>query len=300
MIHVFTEITHGINTIEGLALAINKSVNRTVEIIRDLENEGFVIKNVNYSIKGSRKIIELANTSHSAKLKGLIFEYPRIKFEDILSDSKLLFLAALSEDWMTTDIATDLSAVSKYMVDRYRKRLKNRGVIVQKNGLYKLNEKAWPLLKELLIAYKNYSNIKGNVKWKYNEETIFEVNEEKLIQGSVTGLYAYKDYGVKVIVISSLCYLPEKKLSKEEVFVHSLFQVYDPRTLHLALTFYLKNKLNYKKVLPLAMRYGKYTMFENLIKLLNLKEDRVKLEGLPDFDRKDFIRIANMYGVRNV
>ena len=48
------------------------------------------------------------------------------------------------------------------------------------------------------------------------------------------------------------------------------------------------------------MRYGKYTMFENLIKLLNLKEDRVKLEGLPDFDRKDFIRIANMYGVRNV
>jgi len=300
MIQAFTKVVNGINTLESLALAIHKSVNRTVEIIKGLENEGLVIKKTNYSIRGSRKIIELANTSHATKLKKLMFEYPGIKLEDILSDSKLLFLAALSEDWVSMAIASDLSEVSKYMIDRYRKTLKDRGVIVKKNRLYKLNEKAWPLLKELILAYKNYSNISGNVKWKYNEEIIFEVNEEKLIQGSVTGLYAYKDYGVKVIVISSLCYLPEKKLSKEEVFVHSLFQVYDPRTLHLALTFYLKNKLNYKKVLPLAMRYGKYTMFENLIKLLNLKEDRVKLEGLPDFDRKDFIRIANMYGVRNV
>ena len=48
------------------------------------------------------------------------------------------------------------------------------------------------------------------------------------------------------------------------------------------------------------MKYGKYTMFDNFAKLVNTKEEKVKLEGLPVFDRKDFIRIANMYGVENV
>ena len=126
------------------------------------------------------------------------------------------------------------------------------------------------------------------------------MNDEQLIQGSITGLHAYRNYGVLVRTISALCFLPEKKLSKEEIFVHSLFEVDDPRTLHLALTFYLKNKLTYKKVLSLTMRYGKYTMFENFVKLLKTKEDKIKLEALPAFDRKDFKRIANMYGVKNV
>lgn len=300
MIKAFTKIVHGINSIEKLALALNKSLSRTVEIIKDLENEGFVVKRSNYKIKGSRKIIELANTSHAIKLKDTIFEDSTIRFEDLLSDSKLLFLTALSEDWMDTTAASDLSSVSKYMIDRYRKMLKNRGIIVQKDGLYKINEKSWPLLREFLIEYKNYSKISGQIRWKYQEEILFEVDSEELIQGAVTGFYAYKNYGVKVGVISALCFLPKKKLSKEKIFVHSLFQVSDPRTLHLALTFYLKNKLNYKKVLPIAMKYGKYTMFENFVKLLKVGEDKIKLEELPYFDRKDFVRIARIYGVENV
>ena len=121
MIQAFTNIVKGIDTMEKLALAIHKSPNRTVEIVKDLENEGFVIKRINYSIKGSRKIIEIANTAHAIKLKELFFAYLGISFNDILVDSQLLFLAAVSEDWMTTSIASDLMGVSKYMIDRYRK-----------------------------------------------------------------------------------------------------------------------------------------------------------------------------------
>ena len=36
-----------------------------------------------------------------------------------------------------------------------------------------------------------------------------------------------------------------------------------------------------------------------MITLLKAK-DNIKLEGLPEFDRKDFIRIARIYGVKNV
>ena len=40
---------------------------------------------------------------------------------------------------------------------------------------------------------------------------------------------------------------------------------------------------------------------EDIMKIFELsKENRVKLEGLPVFDRKDLIRMANMYGVKNV
>ena len=62
----------------------------------------------------------------------------------------------------------------------------------------------------------------------------------------------------------------------------------------------LKNKLNYDKILPIAMKYSKYTMFENFVRLLDTKEDILNLDTLPTFDHKDFIRIADMYGVKHV
>ena len=300
MLELFPKIARGNNTIESLAKAQNKSVNWITEIVQELEEECFVVKKKSYKLKGSRIIIEIANTTHATKLKELIFEYATIKFEDILSDSKLLFLAALSEDWIDLKTATKLGKISRYMAERIRPMLKNRGIIINKGRLYKVNDKAWSSLKEFLVAYKNYSSLNGVVKWKYQNEILFEVDKEEMVRGSITGLTKYKEFHVLVGTISALCRIPDESLSKEEVVVHSLFEVNDPRTLHLALTFYLKNKLKYNKILPIAMKYGKYTMFENMLKLLKLTEDKVKLELLPVFDRKDFIRITHMYGVEDV
>lgn len=300
MIKAFAYVVQGENTLTKLANALHKSIYWTDLVLNSLEKEGFIAKKKNYMMRGNRLVIEVAQTPHALKLKEALFTYSGIFFEDILTNSRLLFLAAISEDWMTAKMAIQLSGISKYIVDKFRPQLKNRGIIAKKKNLYTINEKAWPLLKEFLIAYKDYSMIEGYVKWKYNEMMLFEVNNEKLIQNNATGLYAYENYGVKVNVVSALCFLPKKKLSKEEVFVHSLFEIGDSRKLHLALTFYLKNKLFYKKVAPLAMKYGKYSMFENFIKLLKTKEERVKFINLPEFERKDFIRIANIYGVSNV
>src|SRR3989338_2850967 len=230
MIEIFPKIAAGNNTIEGLAKSQNKSVNWITEVVQELENEGFVIKRRSYKIKGSRILIELASTNHALKLKEIIFQYQTIEFKEILSNSKVLFLAALSEDWTNMKIATELSNISKYAVERYRPMMKNRGIITERNNLYKINEKAWPVLRDFLIAYKNYSTILGQVKWKYNEESLFQVNSEKLIQDNTTGFYEYKNYGVSIGVISALCIQPKKNLSKEEIFVHSLFEVDDPRT----------------------------------------------------------------------
>lgn len=300
MVRTFADVAHGISTIEALAQAEHKSLNRLTEIIQDLEEEGYVIKKRNLRLKGSRIVVEIASTPHAMKLRNLMMEYSSISFEEILADSKLLFLAAVCEDWTDISAVIQLSGVSRYVIDRYRPSLKNRGVIIRQGRLYKVNEQAWPTLKEFLLAYRNYSQLSGVIKWKYQNEVLLEVDRENLIQGTITGLTDYDRYGVQVGTISFLCALPKRKLSKEEIFVHSLFEIDDSRTLHLALTFYLKNKLIYKRVLPFAMKYGKYTMLQNFMRLLETKENKVKLESLPLFDRKDFIRIARMYGVYHV
>lgn len=70
--------------------------------------------------------------------------------------------------------------------------------------------------------------------------------------------------------------------------------------LHLALLFYAKNKLIIRRLMFLPMKYGKYSIFNNMIELLKTNQERIKLKLLSEFDRKDFNRLAYMYGVKNV
>jgi hypothetical protein len=298
MIQAFKQIIHGVNTIEPLSFALNKSISWTSQVVSKLEDEEFIVKK-----KGSGKsriALELAGTEHALKLRDVMFEQKTINFEEIISDSKLLFLAALSEDWISVKEAAKLSGISIDMIRKYKYKLQNRGVFAKEKTLYTMDNKMWPLLRQFILAYKNYSTMNGFVKWRFQDEVLFKIDDEKLEQGEFTGFYAYENFGVKMWVVSALCYLPKKKLSKEEIFIHSLFQVEDPRTLNLALTFYLKNKLKYKKILPLAMKYGKYSIFTEMVKLLNTQEKVVEVEGLPAFDRIDFFRIATMYNVKGI
>lgn len=300
MIQIFTNVARGVNTIEELAQSQNKSLNWISEVLQELTVEGFITKQANYFVKRSRKIIEIAGTIHAQKLKEIILHYNTILFEDILADSKILFLTAISQDWITLDIASQLSDVSIYTIQRYTRALQNRGIIIKKNSLYTINEKAWPGLKEFLTAYRNYMTINGVIKWKYQHEIIMQVSSEQKIDGSITGLANYDSFGVQVLTIKSLYVLPKREISKEETFIHSLYEVEDPRTLHLALTFFIKNKLSLKKLIPLAMKYGVYSKVKEIEQLLKTKEDIVRMDSLPVFERKDFIRIAAMYGVKHV
>ncbi len=300
MINVFGEIVHGANMRELLATRLKKSLNWISEILNQLVSEGFVIKKQCYTLDGSRIRIELSGIQYSIRLKELIIEYQAIKLEDILANVKILYLAALSEDWISMQEACKLCKISRHTVSKINKGLMNRGIIIRKNKLYTINNKMWLLLRQFLLEYKNYGNYPGHIKWRFQNEVIFKVTKENNIQGNITGFYRYKDYGIMVGVISALCTLPKRQLNKEEIFVHSLFEVDDPRTLHLAMAFYLKNKLKYFKVLPIAMKYGKYTAFTNMIKLFGAKDKKIKLDQLPMFDSDDFIRILDLYEVKNV
>tara|TARA_Y100000310_G_scaffold300114_1_gene335522 strand:- start:1224 stop:2117 length:894 start_codon:yes stop_codon:yes gene_type:complete len=289
MVQAFKHIIHGSSTLDNLAANLNKSHNRTSEIVAELTKEGFVDR----QRQGRAVSFHVGATEHARKLKNLMIARQTIAFEDIITDSKLLFLAAIAQDWMMLRAAAKLVGVNQRMIYNYKQKFLHRGIITCKKNLYTVQQ--WPLLREFLLAYRKYNTINGHVHWQFQNEVLFSVDREELIQGTPTGLYKYEDYGVKMGVILALCVFPKRKVAKEEIFVHSLFEVNDPRTLHVALTFYLKNKLKEKKVMPLAMKYGKYTMFTQFLKVLATDEKKLKLGELPMFERSDFKRIAKMY-----
>lgn len=300
MLKAFGLAVRDTETLPELAQALRKSRNWVSKVISELAEEGYLTKERSAGLHQSRVKVSLAGTPYALKLKELLFQYKTIDFSPILCGVRLDLLAALCLDWKDLRLASEQSGVSLAAVRLYAKQLLNRGVLQRQGRLYRVNQKAWPLLQGFLQELRNYSLLNGALKWKYKGEILFAIDDEKLKRGIYTGFASYADFGVMVGVVMPLCYIPARKLSREEIFVHSLLEVEDSRTLYLALTFYLKNKLKRAKAGRVAMQYDQFTRFAEFSQLLAAKEEKLKVGSLPAFELQDFKRVAAMYGVKSV
>jgi DNA-binding Lrp family transcriptional regulator len=301
MVRVFWIVCHENGTLQGIAKEAGKSLSWSSEILTQLIKAQFVTAEFAASRPGSRKIFKVAGTAYAIKLKQLMYAKPYIDFSEIITGSKLRVLMAILYDWKDYETISKMMNTSAHAVRQTVPKLKNRGIITKKGRLLKFNNVAWSHLFEFLKELRNFSGLNGFLLWQYGKETIYIVDNIKLAKGTLTGFNRYRDFGVRVVTVTGCCYLPEKKLSKEEIFVHSLLQVDDPRLLHLALAFYLKHKLDTNRVKKLAMHYDCHSRYEELKTLPLLREGYKKLEYFrTEFDRKDFRRIAHMYRVKNV
>lgn len=301
MVRIFKIVCHENDTLQSIAKEAKKSLGWTSEILTQLIKTQFITAELAASRPGSRKIFQPADTTYAAKLKQLMYAQPYIDFSEIITGNKLKVLLATLYDWKDYETISKMMKTSAHAVRQTVPKLKNRGIITKKGRLLKFNNVAWNHLFEFLKELRNFSSLNGFLLWKYDKETIYIVDNKKLAKGTLTGFNRYRDFGVRVVTVTGCCYLPEKKLAKEEIFVHSLLQVDDPRLLHLALTFYVKHRLNTERVKKLAMYYDCYSRYEELKTLPLLREDYKKLDSFQtEFDRKDFRRIAHMYGVKNV
>ena len=79
-----------------------------------------------------------------------------------------------------------------------------------------------------------------------------------------------------------------------------MLEIEDSRTLYLCLAFFLKNKLPREKARQKAMFYDVHSTFRDFETVLDSKEEAIKTEHLPQFDRNEFRRIARMHCVKNV
>jgi len=309
---MFKAICLNNTTLQELTKATKKSNSWVSEILTQLKKEDFVQETkhekrsinkiqINKNTKKSRKSFKVSKTKHAQTLKELIFIYQKMDFENLITGTKLRTLAAILFDWKDYNIIAKMLKTTPHAIRQITKPLQNRGLITKKGRLLKFNSVAWPKMFEFLKSWRNLTNTTGYLIWKFEEEIIFAIDRKELVQGSLTGLNRYKDFGVWVGTISGACHLPKAKLSKEEVFIHSLLQVNHPRLLHLALTFYLKNSPNEEKIKELAMYYDCYSRLIELKNLPKVTEKYKKLKAFnTTFDRIDFYRIADMYDVKNV
>ncbi len=300
MLRAFSLAVRGSETLPELAKALGKSQNWVSEVVSELAEEGYVAKERKAGLRQTRLRVRLSGTPYALKLKELLFQYKTVDFSPILCGMRLDLLAALCLDWKDLTLASQQSGASLAAARLYAKQLLNRGVLQRQGRLYRVNQRAWPVLQSFLQELRNYSLLSGALKWKYKDEEIFAIDDEKLKRGVYTGFARYSDFGITIGLVSQLCHVPARKLSKEEIFVHSLFEVDDSRTLHLALTFYVKNKLAKGKAEKAAMKCDLYTKFSELAQLLAAKEEKLKVGGLPEFELQDFRRVAAIYGVNNV
>lgn len=291
MIKVLCLIINGFNKIEDISKELGLSRNWVSDIITKLEKTRFV----NKKRKGNRTYLELSETSFSQEFKNLIKTMPHVKFKNFLYGLNLRILTyCIFTNKSSENIAQQLSLDKKTIWNRLPV-LMSRGLLDgETRKSYIVNKRAWLGLYKFLENYRMFSLLPGKVLWKFEDKVVFEVTKKEDISGSLTGLSRYGEFGVPIVLNVSCCYLPKRKLSKEEIFIHSILEIDHARIILMALTFYLKNKLNKKKLAELAMTYDCKDKLEDLYRLLKQE----KTEVLSFIKEKEMEEFFEQYDVK--
>ena len=286
-VRVLAELAKGNNNYEKITKNLNISKSWLSEIITELEKKQFITK----ERQGLKLNINISEASFAQAIKHLFYKVNYIDFENFLFGLKFRILSCSLFSWKTSNEISNQLNVPVKSVRNTLSLLQNQGLITRESRTIMFNKKAWPELYAFLEKYRNFSQIQGNLLWKFEEEQIFEVLEEKQIQGSMTGFSRYNDFGITLFETKICCHLPKKDLSKEEIFIHSLLQIDDSRMTGLAVIFFKKHKL--KNPDELAVKYDCLDRLEDIKKIMQGKE-AVMLPHISEQKLKDLMEVYNV------
>ena len=287
MIELFRKITEGNTTTKTLKTKIKESW--CIKMLKALERDDLVIIQ-----NGRPHKISLSSSAQAKKLKELLSRDPSIDFGDLLDKNKGRILQSVLYTAKTAkEIAKQLK-INQRTVRRMVAKNLNRGLLIKRDRKVIFHKAFWPYLFQFLDAYRNRANVEGALLWQFEEEVLFEARMKG--EGTLTGFSKYDDYGVHVLESTYCYFFPKKKLSKEEIFIHSLLQIEkDPRVVGLAAVFYIKNKLSRKKIRELAVMYDCVKKAEELLVVI---KGNLNTKELPIISSGNLQRIYGIYGVK--
>ncbi|MBL7147974.1 MAG: hypothetical protein ISS82_04065 [Nanoarchaeota archaeon] len=269
-IKILDIIVKGANNREKISKALDLSKTWVSDNLSKLEKLKFIKKNRKRTV-----YVELSETSFAQEFKNMLENNTNIKFEDFLYGLNFRILSYCLFDWKNSkNIANGLNLNKKTIWNRLIV-LTSRGLLTKKRYYYLTNQRAWPILYRFLEKYRMFYLGKGEVLWRFEDELIFRVNREEDVKGSLTGFSQYPRLRIGIMGYKYCCYLPRKRLNKEEIFIHSILEIHDSRELMLALVFYLKYKLNKKKLEDLAMKYDCSKKLEDLRRILKQEKTEI-------------------------
>jgi len=305
LIKVLISIISGNKTLSEIANNLDVSTNSVSKILIKLEDEGFILR---HKSKTGVKI-KLSNRSYVLHFKEFYLSNIHIDISNLFSGRSLDVLLTIANKGKKTNIMADMLEIQPRAVREKLGHLIDRGIVSKEKGIYFINENI-PKLKDFLLSIKNYYDGQGILyKNTINEQLIY-VHEPNLVKGYLTGFNAYQKYNMSIRPKSYLYSQKNKEPKIEDVFVHSLFEINDARTLGIAITFFAKNNLYLNKYYERLLYLGLMFEVDNLIneirhiynKFLEIHKLQPKTilnsdDSLPKIDSRILIRMFDMYDV---
>lgn len=287
---VFLAVIKGSNSLASISKDTKISISRVSQIISNLVKSGFCKK----EIKGRFVYCLISDTGFVQEIIKFINETPLFKSKEFLTGLNLRILSLCVFSPKSSEVLAKILKTSQKAVRNRLYVLKNVTALTSKKGFYIIDRKNHPHLAKFLEQYRLFYPYPVNILWKFENEVIYETENEKEIKGVLTGLSKYEELKVPLYFTQFCCYVPKKKLSKEEIFVHSILEMGDIRTIELGLIFSLKHKMSMKRLKKLAEKYDCLERLKDLNRILRLE----KPKELHSISEKELKEVFKQYKVK--
>ena len=295
MLRVLLGIAAGCESLSALQARTGATKSWLTRSVERLEREGFVSK----ERRGVSVKIQLAPTPHALAFRDMVVANPHRRYETLLTGKNGPILLAIADRAKSANVIGGLLGIQTRAVRERLRRIANLGIIGREGRRYVLRTAD---LKRFFDAVKEFPPVKGRVLWRFGKELLMKTRDPSHSLGGPPGFNAYGAYGIDMGTIAHTSYQGTLRPSASLAFVHSLYEVEDPRTASLAIAFYAKNRLKMKEVLALAERFDKREEAEEAIMIYeHVKASRPFVQRyLPKTDEREIRRTLEMYGVPHV
>ncbi|MBS3165456.1 hypothetical protein J4439_08580 [Candidatus Woesearchaeota archaeon] len=278
---VLEQIARGNKDVRGIASALGKSTAQIYRSGRLLTENGLVeLKNGSYVP---------TRTALTSLLLQLLSEYPSVI--EPLADSGANLLVSLLEPRTIPGIMEE-TGLGRARVFKKLKQAQANSLVIKRANTYALNNKLWGLARDSLSELKRHEEttdrrVPANavIYHKNEEDIVFSCREE--LDATLTAFSAYGDHGIKILSQRRFYYLPKRRLSLRDVFVHSLYvaeKEQDPRHFTLIAIFHAKHKKRLSGV--------KHVILESLERVLTGE----RVPGYPT--REEIAERGEVYDIR--
>lgn len=242
---VIETLAKGDKTVKSIVSALKKSDKQIYRVIKRLEMDG-MIERIEHNF-------EIKKTTHLILLSQLLIEYPSLIKP--FSNSGINILTSIIQSKTIEEIMQE-TQLKKAIIYRKLTFMKAISIILKSGKKYAINENIWPKVKEFLIELDKFERnidkrvpINAIIYYKNEKEIVFSTPE--IIDAAITGFSAYLKYEIKILSPTTDYYLPKKKISKKEIFIHSLYITEKDKNIrniiYIAL-FYLKFKKELSRI----------------------------------------------------
>ena len=245
-LRVLEQVAYGNDRIENIAHALHRSNSQIYRAKQNLTEYGFLHLN-NGKLEPEKSI-------NSSLILILLSKYPNLI--ELFSDSGLKILMSILKPKSINEIMRETNLKKSTIYKKIKMGRDISAITLSNNHTYTINEKIWPDLKDYLEENKKFEEtvdrripVNSVIYYKNEDEILFSNTSE--LTATLTAFSVYEKYGITLFLPTYFYYLPNRKVSKEEILLHSTYIIdkeKNYRYLTYAALFYIKFRDSFSKI----------------------------------------------------